>query len=186
MPLRRRIAAADQAVLARIAATDSGALDEIMPRLSRAANHSALWLGVAAALAVTGRGRPRRAAARGLAAVALASAVSNVLVKGLAGRHRPEVAIPLARRLATDVRTSSFPSGHSASAAAFAAGAALELPALAVPVGALAAAVGASRVVTGVHYPSDVLAGFAIGGAAASATLLWRPARRADRRQAGN
>jgi membrane-associated phospholipid phosphatase len=186
MPLRRRIAAADQAVLARIAATDSAALDAVMPRLSRAASHSVLWLGVAASLAATGRPRPRRAAVRGLASVSVASAVTNLLVKRVARRRRPEVAIPLARRLARGVRTSSFPSGHAASAAAFAAGAALEWPALAVPAGVLAAAVGASRVVTGVHYPSDVLAGFAIGGAAGAATLLWRPARRADRRQAGN
>jgi undecaprenyl-diphosphatase len=41
------------------------------------------------------------------------------------------------------------------------------VPALAVPVGGLAAAVGASRVISRVHYPSDVLAGFALGTAAA-------------------
>src|SRR6202011_5803841 len=45
------------------------------------------------------------------------------------------------------------------------------------PVAALAAAVSASRVVTGVHYPSDVLAGTAIGAAAAVLTLRWWPPR---------
>ena len=178
--LRRRAAAADRAVLTRLAATDSATLDAVMPRLSQAANHSVLWLCAAAALAVTGR-RARRAALRGLAGIAIASTASNVLAKGVAGRPRPDIPVPPARRLARGVRTTSFPSGHSASAAAFAAGTALELPVLAVPAGALAAAVGASRVATGVHYPSDVLAGFAIGAASALLTLPWwpRPSRQA-------
>jgi membrane-associated phospholipid phosphatase len=55
--------------------------------------------------------------------------------------------------------TTSFPSGHAAAAAAFATGVGLEMPALPAPVGALAAAVGISRVVNGVHYPSDIAGG---------------------------
>jgi undecaprenyl-diphosphatase len=175
MRLRDWTAAADRAAMARVAATESPALDRVMPALSQAANHSVLWLGTAAVLAATGARPARRAAVRGLASVAIASTASNVLGKGLAGRARPDVAVPAARRLPHGVRTTSFPSGHAAAAAAFAAGAALEYPALAIPVGALAAAVGASRVITGVHFPSDVLAGFAVGAAAAALTLRWRP-----------
>jgi membrane-associated phospholipid phosphatase len=176
-PLRGRVGAADRAIMARIATIQSPALDEAMPRLSRAANHSILWLSIAAGLTLTGRPRARRAAGRGLAAVAVASAVSNVIGKGLTGRARPAAPVPQARRLTHGrPHTTSFPSGHAASAAAFATGTALELPALAVPVGGLAAAVGASRVITGVHYPSDVLAGFAIG---VGAGLLTR--RRGER-----
>jgi membrane-associated phospholipid phosphatase len=170
-----QVAAADRAVMARVAATESPALDRVMPALSQAANHSVLWMGVAGILAATGRPRARRAALRGLASVVLASASSNLIGKGLTGRARPSAPVPPARRLPHGVRTTSFPSGHAASAAAFATGAALELPVLAAPVGALAAAVGASRVVTGVHFPSDVLAGFAVGIAAAALTLRCRP-----------
>jgi membrane-associated phospholipid phosphatase len=173
--LLARVTSADRAVMARVGATESLALDRVMPALSRAANHSVLWIGVSAVLAATGRPRARRAAVRGLASVVLASAASNVIGKGLAGRARPSAPVPPARRLAHGVRTTSFPSGHAASAAAFVTGAALELPAVAAPVGALAVAVGASRVVTGVHFPSDVLAGFAIGVAAAALTLRCRP-----------
>ena len=47
-------------------------------------------------------------------------------------------------------------------------------------VGTLAAAVGASRVVTGVHFPSDVAAGFAIGTCAGLLTVRWWPLRSAE------
>lgn len=183
--LGSRIEAADRAIMARVSATESVTLDKIMPALSQAANHSVLWIGIAAGLAVTRNKRARRAALRGLTSVALASTASNVIGKGLTQRVRPASAVPLARRLAHGVRTTSFPSGHAAAAAAFATGVALELPVLAVPVGMLAAAVGASRVVTGAHFPSDVAAGFATGVAAGTLTLRWWPRRQCSGRRAG-
>jgi undecaprenyl-diphosphatase len=169
--------------MARVSATPSAALDELMPRLSTAANHGVLWLCVAAGLLLTRDQRAARAAWRGLAGLAVASTASNVIGKGLTGRARPSGRIPAARRLSRGPRTTSFPSGHAASAAAFTTGVALELPGAVIPVAALAAAVGASRVVTGVHYPSDVAAGFATGIAAGALTLIWWPrdARRRGR-----
>jgi undecaprenyl-diphosphatase len=59
--------------------------------------------------------------------------------------------------------STSFPSGHSASAFAFATAVGSEVPALAVPLRALAAAVAYSRVHTGVHYPGDVVVGSLVG-----------------------
>jgi diacylglycerol kinase family enzyme/membrane-associated phospholipid phosphatase len=175
--LRAWTADYDRAVMARVHATHSAALDRVMPALSQAANHSVLWVGVAAGLAASRDRWARRAALRGLGSVAIASTVTNVAAKRLIRRMRPEAEIPAARQLARRVRTTSFPSGHAASAAAFATGVAVERPLLAVPVGALAAAVGASRVVTGVHFPSDVAAGFAVGVAAGTLTLRWWPRR---------
>jgi len=166
--------------MARVSAARSPVLDRVMPALSRAADHSGLWMVVAAALAGTEDKWARRAALRGLASIAIASATTNVAGKGLIRRLRPASEVPLARRPARVPRSTSFPSGHAASAAAFATGAALELPVLAAPVGALAAAVGASRVVTGVHYPSDVMAGFAIGTCAGLLTVRWWPLRRTE------
>jgi membrane-associated phospholipid phosphatase len=159
----------------RVARVNSPALDRVMPALSELADHGKLWLVLGACLQATGNRRAARAARRGVASLAAASATANVIGKGLASRRRPDAEIPAARRLPHPPRTSSFPSGHAASAAAFASGVAMEMPELAPGVFVLALAVGASRVVTGVHYPSDVLAGFAIGAAAAASTLLWRP-----------
>jgi undecaprenyl-diphosphatase len=147
-----------------------------MPRLSRLANHGLLWIVLAGVLWATGDRWARRAAWRGLGSLAAASAVANLVGKGVSARRRPDVEVPAARRLPRP-SSSSFPSGHAASAAAFATGVALEKPSLAGPAIALAAAVGASRVATGVHYPSDVLAGTAIGAAAGVMTLRWWPRR---------
>jgi diacylglycerol kinase family enzyme/membrane-associated phospholipid phosphatase len=167
----------DRAVMARVASADSPILDHALPSLSRTADHSVLWIAIAFGLATTRNKWARRAALRGLVSIAMASAASNVVAKGVTRRARPGYEIPILRRLLRVPRTTSFPSGHSASAAAFATGVALETPRLAAPIGALALAVGASRVVVGVHYPSDVLAGFAIGTAAGTLTLRWWPRR---------
>ena len=153
-------------------------LDPVLRPLSRAADHSVLWLVVAGGLQA-GRGRSlQRAGRRGVAAIAVASFLANQVGKRAFGRRRPVLdgvpAARVARRLPT---SSSFPSGHAASAAAFAVAASLEVPVLAVPLGVTAAAVAYSRVHTGVHYPSDVLAGSALGTAVALAARRLVPPR---------
>lgn len=158
---------ADLALFQRIAGVDNPVLDRTMPALSRAADWSRLWLGLGLVLAVSGRPAWRRAAVRGIASVALASGTANGLAKLSVRRRRPPLGgVPPGRRVHRAPVTTSFPSGHAASAAAFTVGVALEAPELAVPVGAVAAAVGWSRVWTGAHYPADVLAGAALGAAA--------------------
>lgn len=175
--LARMAADADLALFHRVAGAHNPALDRAMPALSRAADWSRLWMGVAALLALSGRPAWRRAAVRGLASVALASASANGLAKLWVRRGRPPLGVvPLVRRVHRAPVTTSFPSGHGASAAAFTVGVALEAPELAVPVGALAAGVAVSRVWTGAHYPGDVVAGVALGAAASLA--LARVARR--------
>jgi undecaprenyl-diphosphatase len=147
-----------------------------LPPLGRAANYGRLWWGVSAALAATRNRRARRAGLRGMIALSVASFAANVVSKQAVRRARPPLDLtPVRRHLRRIPTTTSFPSGHSASAAAFATGVALEWPVLAVPVGLLAAGVGASRVVTGVHYPTDVLAGFALGLGAGAVTMWWWP-----------
>ncbi len=65
--------------------------------------------------------------------------------------------------------SSSFPSGHSASAFAFATAISRDSPWLAVAIQFLAGSVAYSRVHTGVHYPGDTVAGALIGAGAGQA-----------------
>jgi membrane-associated phospholipid phosphatase len=169
---------ADLALFRRLAGAHNPVLDRTMPALSRAADWSRLWLGLALLLTLSGRPAWRRAAVRGLASVAVASAATNGLAKLWVGRHRPPLGdVPAARRVHRAPVTTSFPSGHAASAAAFTVGVALEAPALAAPVGAVGAGVAVSRVWTGAHYPADVLAGLAAGAAAGLVLARLRPPR---------
>lgn len=149
-------------------------LDGGLRTLSNAANHSVLWMGVAAGMSLAG-GRARRAAVRGILAVAGASALSNAVLKPVFPRRRPPAGTPefTVRRGLPAPRSSSFPSGHSASAAAFATAVALEYPAAGVALAPLAAAVAYSRVHTGVHWPSDIAVGAGVGAAVALATRRW-------------
>ncbi len=155
----------DLAVYTAIAQTETPALDTAMRRLSKAADHSKLWAAAAGGLVLAG-GRPgRRAAIRGMASLSLASTFANFVAKPLAVRRRPE-----REALSTfEVRhvpmpgSTSFPSGHTASAFAFATGAGRAAPAVSAPLRAVATLVGYSRVHTGVHYPGDVLIGAFIG-----------------------
>lgn len=176
--LLRRLDRLDLALYRRAARADQPVLDAVLPRLTRSADHGLLWFGLAGALAAAGQRRP---AVRGLLSLGVASAVANVPAKLAARRTRPDLLpVPLLRQLTDQPTTTSFPSGHSASAAAFAVGVALEEPLLAAPVALLAAGVAYGRVHTGVHYPGDVVAGLALGaGAALAVRRIWpvRPER---------
>ncbi|GEK03957.1 bifunctional phosphatase PAP2/diacylglycerol kinase family protein [Streptomyces sp. NPDC014684] len=152
--------------------------ERALPRLSRSANHGVLWFATAAAIAASRSPRARRAATRGVASLSVASLAINTLGKRSVRRARPVLdSVPLSRQLKRQPITTSFPSGHAASAAAFATGVALESPRWGAAVAPVAFSVAMSRVYTGVHYPSDVLAGAALGAGAAFAVRGLVPTR---------
>jgi undecaprenyl-diphosphatase len=171
--IRRHVQQLDHLLMRRSVRVRSPALDGALVGITRAANYSRLWLLIAAGLAAFG-GRPgRKSAGQGIIAIAIAAAVANGPAKLLVRRRRPfRRSRPTLIRMP---RSTSFPSGHSAAGFAFATGASDELPALAPVLVPLAGAVAYSRVYVGVHYPSDVAAGAAIGiGSGLLATRLPR------------
>ena len=180
----RELGAVDRAVYEAVARTPTGHLDVPVRRLSHAADHSKLWLAIAAVVAVAGGRRGRRAALEGVVAIGVTSATVNLGVKPIARRRRPErpeMALFEGRHVPMP-GSRSFPSGHAASAFAFAYAIGRHLPVLAVPIRLLAAAVAYSRVHTGVHYPGDVVIGSVTG--AGTAAMVAAVADRAARARA--
>lgn len=167
----------DEAVLRAVIDLRWGALTAVMTVAS------AWWVKGVAIAALGGiadlRRRPRAIPWTPLlatSALVVASLASGVLKDAL-DRARPAVAEPGISALVPIPADASLPSGHAATAAAAAGVVALLHPRLRLPLAALVALIGLSRVYLGVHYPSDVLAGLALGLAIAWAIVAL--ARRA-------
>ena len=161
--LRRGANAADLALYRRIRSlARSPERTRWVRRYSRLGEHGAVWLALGASGALVDR-RRRGRWARGAAAVGGAYAISTS-IKLAIGRVRPAVE-DLPHLMATPTGL-SFPSSHSTSSFAAARAYGTLLPA--VPLYAAAAAMAVSRLYLGVHYPSDVAAGAALGTALGS------------------
>jgi membrane-associated phospholipid phosphatase len=185
----RELGAVDRAVFDAVFRTPTAELDGPVRGLSQSANGSALWLGIGAAIALTGGRRGRRAAFEGVVSVAVTAAAVNLGAKSVVERRRPDrggLRLLAARHLRTPEST-SFPSGHAATSFAFAYGVSRHIPLLALPLGLLAGAVAYSRVHTGVHYPGDVAVGSIAGaGTAAMVAAVFDRLRTADQRFVSN
>ncbi|MGP0222221.1 bifunctional phosphatase PAP2/diacylglycerol kinase family protein [Paenarthrobacter sp. NCHU4564] len=173
----RHVARLDQFLVRAVSRQPQGDHDDFFRQLSAAATKGKLWFGVAGVLA-SFPGRPRRAALHGLLALGVASGVTNLVFKTALPRTRPQPEhLPVFRFVHPQPVSSSMPSGHSASAVAFAVGAGMVWPALGIGLAPVAAGVAYSRVHTGAHWPSDVVFGSALGAGAALLTRKWWPAK---------
>jgi membrane-associated phospholipid phosphatase len=162
----------DRAGYRAVAELSTPLLDRPLRWVSDFADFSKPWVVAAGVLAAFGGARGRRAAVTGLAAIGLDSLLVNQSMKRAGSRRRPnraQLGVPENRWVRMPLST-SFPSGHSASAAAFAVSVGGVLPGLRLPLRAAAMVVAFSRVYTGVHYPGDVVVGAALGTIVGRAT----------------
>ena len=137
------------------------ALERLVLAFTRTGEHGMLWLAVAGVGATLDP--PRRALyLRGARTVA-AGYLTNIALKYAIRRRRPRLeGLPA---LSSTVTGLSYPSAHATTS--FAAARTLSRCLPPVPLYACAVAMALSRPYAGVHYPSDILAGAALGTAMA-------------------
>ena len=154
-----------------IAVVRAPALHDALAPLARVTELGSIWavIFVGALVLVTGLvgGRPRDGAA-GALTIAIGALIIEA-IKRLTERARPELLDPL-----VDALGYSFPSGHTANATVAYGVLGVLVARLAWPtaikvtievlLGAIVFGVGLSRVWLGVHYPTDVVAGWLLGG----------------------
>ncbi|GHE62198.1 hypothetical protein GCM10014715_14720 [Streptomyces spiralis] len=158
---------ADRCLTQKIAARTAPGVHKTLSAVEECAETTKLWCSAAAAMAWAGGRRGRRAAAAGLAALAVAQLASNGLCKQLADRPRPPKEWIPHDEVEDRPASSSFPSGHTAAAAAFTAAVWPTWPVAGIACALPACVVAIERVQSGAHYPSDVAAGAVIGLATA-------------------
>lgn len=157
----------DRRLTRRIAACATPGVHRTLSAVEECAQSTKLWCGAAVVMAAAGGRRGRRAAGAGLVALGVAQLAANGLCKRLADRPRPPKEWIPHDEVEDRPDSSSFPSGHTAAAAAFTAAVLPAWPAAGVLCAVPAALVSVERVQSGAHYPSDVAAGAVIGLAAA-------------------
>ena len=143
---------------------------------------AATWSGVGAAiwfvLALTALCWPRHraAAVRAVLLLGVTLAVNDLVLKRIVQRPRPFSASTMAARViqVPAPTTTSFPSGHAATAAAGAMAMARIWPGARWAFAGAAVLIAFSRIYAGVHYPTDILAGVLLGLACAWLVLAGR------------
>ena len=129
-----------------------------------------LWYALLLALPLLG-GRAALRPALAMACVGLVGVVLYRLLKHTFVRERPFITHRAISLQAVPLDRYSFPSGHTLHAVAFSWQAVAHFPALAWVLVPFTTLVAASRVVLGLHYPTDVLVGAVLGAVLAQLGL---------------
>ncbi|MCL1983393.1 MAG: phosphatase PAP2 family protein [Clostridiales bacterium] len=151
-------------------------LDGLMAGLSWIGNNGMIWILLAVFLLIYPKTRISGAACA--VALLLSLLLCNLILKNMVARLRPYDVLSWLQPLVPPLTDFSFPSGHAS--ASFAAATAIALSGMGkrwvVPAFALAALISFSRLYTGMHYPTDVLGGAALG--VLCGILAWLAAKR--------
>lgn len=178
------IPAADERLLLSINTHHSRALDIIFSAISVPGEMAALWVLIGVGLIAFGRGRGRITGLLLLLTLLLADQLVSRLLWTAVPRVRPYLALPAIRQLGPLHTGHSLPSGHAVSVCVAAVILGAEWTTLRWPLAAFALLTCYARVYSGMHYPTDVLAGALIGLACGFTALRLR--RRLEARSASS
>jgi undecaprenyl-diphosphatase len=170
------VLAGDAALFRWIASWRTPWLDAPMLWASFAGDRAAVWLILAAVIAVLRRGPYAMAAWRLALAIGLSGLLVDMALKPTFARLRPFDAVADTLVLGSRPTTTSFPSGHATNAVVGAYALALVWRRPRALWWALATTIAVSRVYLGVHYPLDVVAGALFGWAIARFATAATPA----------
>ena len=157
---------------------DNDLFQDIMVLITRLGDMGAIW--VAPGVVLTCSKEQRRTGVELLSTLAACGIINSLVIKNIVDRTRPFDIHAWLDVLINKPTDFSFPSGHTASS--FAAAYVIHKnfgKKFGIPAYSLATAIGLSRVSVGVHFPSDVIAGAAVGTAVAFGTSklikrLWK------------
>lgn len=137
-------------------------LTPVMRFITSLGDRGYIWIVIALLLLI-----PKKTRCIGLLtgfALLLAHTLNNVCIKGFVQRTRPYEVVPGLTSLLGALKSTSFPSGHTASSIAAALVLYKSLPkAYGIPALILAGLIAFSRMYMGVHYPTDILGGILVG-----------------------
>lgn len=145
-------------------------LDPVMKFLSLVGEAGAVWIVLGVVLLISPK--TRKGGFFMLLCLLLGFLLNNILIKNLVQRPRPYAAIPELWSVVGEVSEWSFPSGHTCSSFACAAGLTMAFGKKGAWAYIPAALIAVSRIYLGVHYPTDILGGTLVGTLAAGAVYL--------------
>jgi undecaprenyl-diphosphatase len=145
--------------------------DWLMPIVTELRNWAPFIIGGLLAIAIFGGGKGRTAVLLAIVMLTLTDQLSSNVIKNLVERTRPCHDVDGVRLLYRCGRTFSFPSSHAVSSMAAAVYFGMLYRRLLWPLLVVSTLVSYSRIYLGIHYPFDTLAGWALGGCMAAATV---------------